>query len=120
MSMLEVVKPAAPGRIQVRDNFRQTIPGRPLGPYPNAIPNGLEPLPPNPASPRLEAITQKLKALSFLPTIPYVGLLGIKTQAVCLYPGLHLGQRRWCLLSTAAQHYKVVGGAHHPVALLLP
>ena len=64
MSILEVVKPAAQRRIQIGNNFRHTIPARALGPHPNAISNDIDTLPPNPASPRLEAIAQKLKALS--------------------------------------------------------
>src|SRR3990170_4212318 len=119
MSMLKVVKPAANHGVKILDDLCQAVPTRAFGLHPDALAQRFKALGPYPMPPRLEAIAEKLKTLSLLPTIPYVGLLSIKTQAVCLYPGLHLDQRRLGLLSTAAEHHKVISVAHHPVALLL-
>src|SRR5262245_36023116 len=119
MSMLEIVKPATQCRIQFGNNFRQPIPARALGPHPDAIVHGLKTLPSHPASPHFEVIAQKVKTLPPLPTVSHVGLLGIETQAIDLYPGFHLGQRRLGCFSTTAQHHKVIRVSHHPIALLL-
>src|SRR5919197_4848793 len=82
MSMLKIVKPTANRRIQLGNNLRQTVSACALGPHPNPISKCRETLFANPAPPRLEAIAQKLKALSFLSTVTDVGLVGIKTQPV--------------------------------------
>src|SRR5215471_18163125 len=74
MSMLEIIKPTAKRRIQIGDDFRQTVPPRALGPHPNAISKRCAALFPYPASPRFEAIAQKLKALPVLPTVTHMGL----------------------------------------------
>src|ERR1700730_422655 len=64
-------------------------------------------------------ITQKVKALSLPPTISHLGLVDTQTQAIGLYPGSHLPERRLGFLKTAAKHHKVIGVANHAVALLL-
>ncbi len=93
MSVLEIVKPTAKRRIQIGDDFRQTVPPRALGPHPNAISKCLEALFANPAPPRLEAIAQKLKALSLLPTVAHVGLIDTKTQPIVFYPTSYFFKR---------------------------
>src|SRR6266542_2531738 len=92
---------------------------RALGPHPNAILHRLVALFAYPALPQLEMITQKVKALSLLPTVSHVGFVSTKTQAIGLYPGFHFRKRRFCFLPTAAKHHKIVGVANHAVALLL-
>src|SRR5262249_41817676 len=82
MRMLEVVKPATKRRIQIGDDFRQTVPTRALSPHSNAILHGLVALFAYPAPPQLEVIAQKVKALPRLPTISHLGLVGTKTQAM--------------------------------------
>ena len=82
--MLEVVKPPAQHRIQIGDDRGQAVSSRAFGLDPDALAQRFETLSPYPAPSRLEAIAEKLKSLSLLPTIPDVGLLSIKTQAVCL------------------------------------
>src|SRR5437773_7433389 len=64
-------------------------------------------------------ITQKVKALSLLPTVSHVGFVSTQTQAIGLYPGFHFRKRRLCFLATAAKQHKIVGVANHAVALLL-
>src|SRR6266511_367514 len=119
MSMLEIVKPTTKHRIQIGDDPCQTVPARALGPHPNAILHRLVALFAYPALPQLEMITQKVKALSLLPTVSHVGFVSTKTQAIGLYPGFHFRKRRFCFLPTAAKHHKIVGVANHAVALLL-
>src|SRR5215510_10852441 len=119
MSVLEVVKPSAKRRIEIGNNFRQTVPTPAPSPHPNAILHSLEALFANPAPPQLEVITQKVKALSLFPTVSNVDFVGTKTQAIGLYPGFHLLKRRFGLLAIAAEHHQVIGIANHAVALLL-
>ena len=99
MRMLEVIKPATKRRIQIGDDFRQTVPTRALGPHSNAILHSLVALFAYPASSQLEVIAQKVKALPRLQTISHMGLVGTKTQAMGLYPGLHFRKRRFGLLA---------------------
>ena len=117
--MLEVAKPAAEYGIQIGDNAGETIPACALALDPNTIAYGVETLPPHPALPRLEVIAQEVEALAFLPTIPDMGFVGIKTQGISLYPSLHFGECRLCLLSTGARRREVIGVTHHLITLLL-
>src|SRR5262249_49932519 len=119
MSVLEIVKPPAERRIQIGDDFRQTVPPRALGPHPNAISKCFETLFANPAPPRFEAIAQKLKAFSFLPTVTHVGFIDTKTQPVLFYPTSYFFKRGLRLFGCLAKHHKVIGVANHAVALLL-
>src|SRR5262249_11697813 len=119
MRMLEVIKPATKRRIQIGDDFRQTVPTRALGPHSNAILHRLGALFAYPAARQLEVIAQKVKALPRLQTISHMGLVGTKAQAMGLYPGFYFRKRRFGLLPTAAKHHKVIGVANHAVALLL-
>ena len=112
--MLEVVKPTAQRRIQIGDNSRQTIPRVRLLLIRIRSRMALRLFRLTSAAP-LEAIAQKLKALPFLPTSPTWVFSSLRLRPLAsTRPSL--GQRRLCLLSTAAQHHKVVGVAHHPVA----
>jgi hypothetical protein len=63
VSVLEVVKPTAQHRIELRNDFRQAVSSRAFGFDPNTISKCLQTLLPNPTPPCLEAIAQKLKAL---------------------------------------------------------
>src|SRR5262249_6478447 len=119
MSVLEIVKPPAERRIQIGDDFRQTVPPRALGPHPYAISKCFETLFANPAPPRFEAIAQKLKAFSFLPTVTHVGFIDTKTQPVLFYPTSYFFKRGLRLFGPVAKHHKVIGVANHAVALLL-
>jgi hypothetical protein len=119
MTMLEIVKPATKRRIQVGDDFRQTVSARALGPHPNAILQALVALFAYPAPPQLEMITQKVKALPRLPTISHMRFVVTKTQAIGLYPGFDFLKRRFGFLKTTAKQHKVIGVANHAVALLL-
>src|SRR5215467_8958087 len=119
MGVLEIIKPTTKRRIELGNNLRQTVSTRALGPHPNAISKCHEALFANPAPPPFEAIAQKLKALSFLPTIPYMGLIDIKAQPVLFYPASYFFKRGLRLFATLAKHHKVIGIANHAVALLL-
>src|SRR5215472_4449037 len=119
MGVLEIIKPTTKRRIELGNNLRQTVSTRALCPHPNAISKCHEALFANPAPPPFEAIVQKLKALSFLPTIPFMGLIDIKAQPVLFYPASYFFKRGLRLFATLAKHHKVIGIANHAVALLL-
>src|SRR5262244_3833886 len=119
MSMLEIIKPTAKRRIQLGNNRGQTISARALGPHPNAISKRCAALFPYPASPHFEAIAQKLKAFSFLPTVTHMGLFDVKTEPVLFHPASHFFKRGLRLFGPVAKHHKVIGVANHAVAFLL-
>src|SRR6516164_7904818 len=118
MSVLEIVKPSAQLRIQISNNRCQTISACALASHPNVISKRSEATFTNPAPPRLKPVAQKLKPLSFLPTVPHMGLVSIETEPVLLYPASDFFQRGLRLFSTRARHHKVIGVANHAVALL--
>src|SRR3990170_3592756 len=118
MSMLEVVKPTAKRGVKILDDLGQAVPSRAFGLHPNSLPQRFKTLGPYPAPPRLEMIAEKFKTLPLLPTVSHVGLVGIKPKPVLFDPGSHFAQRGLRLFSRAAQHHKVIGVAHHAVALL--
>jgi hypothetical protein len=119
MSVFKVVKPTPKLRIQIGDYFRQTVSARALGPHPNAISKCREALFPHPAPPRLKPVAQKLKALSWLPTVTHVRLIDIKTEPVPFYPSSDFFQRGVRRFGTLAKHHKIIGIANHAVAPLL-
>ena len=45
--------------------------------------------------------------------IPNVGFVRMEHQSVCIHPSTHTGQRRFCFLPTATQHYGVIRVSHH-------
>ena len=47
-----------------------------------------------------------------------MGLFGVKFQAIDLYSSSLLRQRRFSIVSTTAQHHKVIRVSHHPRGLL--
>jgi len=60
--------------------------------------------------PCLEAIAQKLKALSLLQAVAHLGLVRVKHQPVGLGPCLDLGQRAFGFGVTATKHDSIVRG----------
>src|SRR5437879_5445755 len=112
MSLLEVVKPPAQHRIKIPDDLCQAVSARALGLHPDALAQRFEALGPHPALPRLEAIAEKLKTLSGLPTISDMGLVCIKPKPVLFHPALHFLKRGLGSLRRTTQHHEVIGIAY--------
>src|SRR3972149_12133608 len=94
MRLLKVAVPAPEHRIQFRNDAGETVPASAPGLGPDPIAYRCQTLAPHPALPRLEAIAQKVEALTVFPTVPHVGLVRIQGQTIRLHPSLHFGESR--------------------------
>ena len=117
MTVLKVRKPASQRAVHARDDDRQALS---LGP-PSFTPNRVFELPQafraRPLTPRLEVISQKVKAAD-LRGVHDPRLRGMQRQSRRGRPDLHRGQCRAGFRLAAAEKHEVVGVANHLVALL--
>src|SRR5690606_22151584 len=74
-------------------------------------------LAPNSAPARFKPVTEKVKTFSGHAAVANTGLVGMQLQSVGVHPCLYVLQCRLSLLLGIAQDHKVIGVAHHAVAI---
>ncbi len=106
--MLEVGKPATQDGIEVLNDALQAVATRTPRLLADNVLQSRETFLAYGATTTLEAIAEKLKPVTGLPTIPEMGLLGMERQSIGYYPCLHPHQRSFRFLLATAENDKVV------------
>ena len=105
--MFEVTKPSYQHGVQAFDDLLYALPTGTFGLGTDAIPQGSHTFLTDPSFSGFESITQKLEALTYYRTIPYMRLVRVKRQTVFRNPGPYLGKRRLGRFRTWTHHDKI-------------